>query len=91
LDWFLLLTPDEQEFIHQLVLKSGSLKKLASFYQVSYPTVRLRLDRLIEKIKLIENNKSSNFEARIMQLVVDKKLSFDLAKEIIELYKETDR
>ncbi|EOS7670157.1 DUF2089 family protein, partial [Enterococcus hirae] len=52
MEWFFNLEPEEQVFIKKFLLASGSLKQLAKEYEVSYPTVRLRLDRLIEKIKL---------------------------------------
>ncbi|MCG9844036.1 DUF2089 domain-containing protein, partial [Staphylococcus argenteus] len=38
------------------MLSSGSLKQLSEEYRVSYPTIRLRLDRLIEKIKINESD-----------------------------------
>ena len=41
-------------FIKKFVLASGSLKEVAGIYGVTYPTVRLRLDRLIQKIRLGE-------------------------------------
>ena len=46
------LEDEEQEFIKQFIFASGSLKELVRYYGVSYPTVRLRIDRLIEKIAL---------------------------------------
>ena len=45
------LSPEDQEFVVQFVLASGSLKKIAEVYGVSYPTVRSRLDRLIERLQ----------------------------------------
>jgi hypothetical protein len=48
------LSPEEQEFIFQFVLTSGSLKEMASLLKVSYPTVRNRLDEIIEKLKSSE-------------------------------------
>ena len=51
-NWILSLDNEDIEFIKNFILKSGSLKEIAKLYEVSYPTVRLRLDRLIEKIKL---------------------------------------
>jgi hypothetical protein len=44
------LKPDEQNFILQFVKFSGSLKDMAKHLQLSYPTVRNRLDDLISKI-----------------------------------------
>jgi hypothetical protein len=48
------LPQEDQEFIVKLVKASGSLKDMAREYGVSYPTVRNRLDDLIEKIKTTE-------------------------------------
>jgi len=45
------LDAEEQRFVELLVLSSGSLKELAKLLGVSYPTVRNRLDRLIEWLK----------------------------------------
>ena len=44
--------PEDIAFLKNFVLKSGSLKEIARLYGVSYPTVRLRLDKLIQKIEL---------------------------------------
>ena len=48
------LTPEDQAFLLRLVKCSGSLKDLAKAYSVSYPTVRNRLDALIDRIKALE-------------------------------------
>ena len=45
---------EDQDFILKLIQASGSLKELAGIYGISYPTVRNRLDSLIEKITLIK-------------------------------------
>ena len=47
--WLSELDVEDIHFIKKFVLSSGSLKEIAEIYQVSYPTVRLRLDRLIQK------------------------------------------
>ncbi|MXN91559.1 DUF2089 family protein [Flavobacterium sp. Sd200] len=47
------LPQEEQEFILQFFLTSGSLKEMASQLGISYPTVRNRLDDLIAKLKTI--------------------------------------
>ncbi|MCI1986073.1 MAG: DUF2089 domain-containing protein [Lactobacillus sp.] len=88
MDWFLELAPEDQEFIKQFLLASGSLKQLAKVYDVSYPTVRTRVDRLIEKIKVLAQTGGSSFEAKVMQMVVDDKLPLASAKEIIRSYQE---
>lgn len=49
----LRLTPEEQNFILQFFMASGSLKQMAAQMGNSYPTVRNRLDDIIEKVKLL--------------------------------------
>ena len=44
--WLAKLSDEDVSFIKRFVLASGSLKDLAKAYDISYPTVRLRLDRL---------------------------------------------
>ncbi|QEE49494.1 DUF2089 domain-containing protein [Flavobacterium alkalisoli] len=51
----LRLSQEEQDFILQFFLTSGSLKEMASQMGISYPTVRNRLDDLISKIKQLQN------------------------------------
>lgn len=51
----LLLSAEEQQFIHDFVLCSGSLKEIAARMELSYPTVRNRLDEIIHKLKSFES------------------------------------
>ena len=89
MEWFFNLEPEEQVFIKKFLLASGSLKQLAKEYEFSYPTVRLRLDRLIEKIKLFDGKQEDSFEVSMMQLVINEKISLDVAKEIIKKHRES--
>lgn len=50
----LQLSAEEQYFIIQFLLSSGSLKEMASQMGNSYPTVRNKLDDLIEKVKQLQ-------------------------------------
>jgi hypothetical protein len=50
----LLLSSEEQDFILSFVKFSGSLKELANRLQLSYPTVRNRLNEIITKIESYE-------------------------------------
>lgn len=52
--------PGDRSLILNLVKSSGNLKDLARLYGVSYPTVRNRLDALIEKIGAIEAGTAQN-------------------------------
>ncbi|OHB60193.1 MAG: hypothetical protein A2167_05980 [Planctomycetes bacterium RBG_13_46_10] len=51
----LRLSVDDQEFILQFVKCSGSLKEIARRLKLSYPTVRNRIDDIINQIKSLEN------------------------------------
>jgi len=51
----LSLSEEEQNFILEFFLSSGSLKEMAQKMGNSYPTVRNKLDDLIEKIKNSQN------------------------------------
>jgi len=49
-----LLGRDDQEFVLQFMKASGSLKEMSKLLKLSYPTVRNRLDEIIENIKRIQ-------------------------------------
>ena len=54
---FLLLPAAEQQFILEFVLCSGSLKEMAARQGLSYPTVRNRLDEIIEHLNTLQHEK----------------------------------
>lgn len=86
--WLLALEEEDVAFLKNIVLKSGSLKDIAKMYEVSYPTVRLRLDKLIQKIQLNDKQDNEPFGAFIKGLAVDNKIDLETAKLIIKKYKE---
>jgi len=47
------LSASDQEFITKFISCSGSLKEMASRLGVSYPTVRNRLDEIIDRMKTL--------------------------------------
>ena len=49
------LDDEDQAFVLNFLQSSGSLKELARRYGVSYPTVRNRIDALIEKLSRLES------------------------------------
>jgi hypothetical protein len=49
------LNPDDQAFVLEFMKASGSLKELARLHGLSYPTIRNRLDEIIERVKQAEN------------------------------------
>ena len=88
-DWMTGLEEEDVSFIKKFILASGSLKEVAAQYGVTYPTVRLRLDRLIQKIRIGEDTAADPYLATIKRLVVNDKLDFDTAKLLIAEYKRT--
>lgn len=52
--WTDSLDDEELAFVRHFVMASGSLKELATRYGVSYPTVRSRMDRLIQKMEIFD-------------------------------------
>ena len=87
--WMAELENEDLAFVKKFILSSGSLKEVASVYGVSYPTVRLRLDRLIQKIKLSETAEADPYVSLVKRLAVDDKLDFDTAKILITEYRKT--
>ena len=86
--WMADLEDEDLAFIKKFILSSGSLKEVASLYGVSYPTVRLRLDRLIQKIRLTETAEADPYVSLVKRLAVDDKLDFDTAKILITEYRK---
>ena len=87
-EWLASLDEEDVSFIKKFVLASGSLKEIAGIYGVTYPTVRLRLDRLIQKIELGEREDEEPYIALIKRMAVNDKLDFDTAKILINEYKK---
>jgi len=59
------LSTDDQGFIIEFIKASGSLKEMARLLGLSYPTVRNRLDEIIERIKLAEESKKDDKEEKL--------------------------
>ncbi|SEW10714.1 DUF2089 family protein [[Clostridium] fimetarium] len=87
-DWMKNLEDEDVVFIKSFVMASGSLKEIAKQYEVSYPTVRIRLDSLIQKIQLSEQTENEPYIAIIKRLAVSDKIDFDTAKVLISEYKK---
>lgn len=88
-DWMVNLEDEDVVFIKKFVLASGSLKEVANEYGVTYPTVRLRLDKIIQKIRIEEKVDEDPYIGIIKRLAVDEKVDFDTAKILINEYRKT--
>ncbi|GAE01178.1 hypothetical protein CBO05C_0868 [Clostridium botulinum B str. Osaka05] len=87
-NWLSSLDYEDIEFIKKFILTSGSLKEIAKLYEVSYPTVRLRLDKLIQKVEINDKKLNEPFISFIKELSLDEKIDLDTAKLIINEYKK---
>src|SRR5271170_2655975 len=87
--WIELLEEEDLAFLKRFVLASGSLKELAQAYAISYPTVRLRLDRLIAKIEIFDSQRSmSDFERTLRGLHVDGKIDLATLKTLLAAHRK---
>ena len=84
-----MLNDEDLAFVRRFVLGSGSLKAIAAEYGVSYPTVRLRLDRLIAKITILESREiTSEFERVARARHADGRIDLATLKELIAAYRK---
>ena len=90
-DWLAGLEDEDLVFIKKFILASGSLKEMAQQYGVTYPTVRLRLDRLIQKIQIGEQAGADPYVSLVKRLAVNDKLDFDTAKLLISEYRKAKK
>ena len=90
--WIDYLSDEDLAFIKRLVLASGSLKEVAAGYGISYPTVRLRLDRLIAKITITDSKEiQSEFERVLRTQHAEGRFDADTLKKLLTAYRsETD-
>ncbi len=90
--WLRELSDEDRNFIKRFVIASGSLKALAEQYKVSYPTLRTRLDRLIYKIKSLDDSEGKGpLRIKLRSLAADGMISTAVAKEILTAYEKERR
>jgi hypothetical protein len=85
--WLADLSSEDLEFVRRFVLASGSLKALAQEYRVSYPTIRLRLDRVIERVRTSDTLQDVDpMSRKIRVLVADGSLDPAIGRQLLETY-----
>ena len=90
--WLDSLEDEDINFLKRFLLASGSLKELAEGYKVSYPTVRLRLDRLIQKVHVYDDaNAGDAHERRMRALAADGKIDTATLKALLSSYRKTQK
>jgi len=87
--WIESLGDEDLAFLKRFVLASGSLKALAEAYDVSYPTIRLRLDRLIEKVKILDSQPAaSEFERQLRLLFAEGRIDMETMRRLLDAYRQ---
>ena len=88
--WTDHLDTEDLAFVKRFILVSGSLKALAKTYDISYPTVRLRLDRLIQKVKVIDEQQSADaFERTARLLFADGRIDAESLLALLAAHRQT--
>jgi hypothetical protein len=83
------LPREDLDLIAELVLKSGSLKDLAAAYGVSYPTIRGRLDRVIERLTaLVQGQKPDPLSELLARLVERGEIAPTTARQVREVARQ---
>ena len=83
------LPREDLELVMELVLQSGSLKDLAAAYGVSYPTIRLRLDKVIERLRQArEGRRPDPLNELLAQLVERSELAPAAARAIRDVARQ---
>jgi hypothetical protein len=86
--WLERLSEEDLVFLKRFVLAWGSQKDLAAEYGVSYPTVRLRLGRLIEKIRVMDDESiASPFERVARGLFAEGRLDTESLRALLEAHR----
>lgn len=87
--WTDQLSDEDVAFLKRFLLASGTLKELAAEYGVSYPTIRLRLDRLIEKVKVLDEvGQADRFEQKLRAAYADGRFDQATFGELMTAYRQ---
>ena len=87
--WLDSLNDEDLAFLKRFLIFSGSLKDLAKSYEVSYPTVRLRLDRLIQKVEVgdeLNARKAGPFERSVRYLLAEGVIDTPIFKALVKAH-----
>src|SRR5881628_2771411 len=83
------LGDDDLEFVQRLVLASGSLKDLAQAYGVSYPTIRTRLDKLIDRLEArVQGQPPDPMADLLADLIAKGEVAPSAARAVLKLHRE---
>lgn len=86
--WVDALDAEDLAFLKRFILASGSLKETAAQYGISYPTVRLRVDRLIAKIRVLDDDTiTDEFERVLRAAFAEGRLELSTLHWLLDAYR----
>lgn len=86
---FQALEPADQELALELVSCSGSLKELAKRRSVSYPTIRQRLNRLLNRLEAVQSEQPLDPMAEHLADLVERgEVTLGGAKAALRMHRE---
>jgi hypothetical protein len=86
--WLSQMQEEDLQFLKRFLLTSGSLKELADQYGVTYPTIRVRLDRVISHIRALDSQSASDlFEGKVRVLVAEGEISARVGKDLLNAHR----
>jgi hypothetical protein len=82
------LSEEDLSMICTFVLASGSVKDLAESYGVSYPTMRARLDGVIERLRtVVEGRPNDPLNDYLAELIAKGRIAPSDARKLRELHR----
>jgi hypothetical protein len=89
--WVDDLSDEDLGFLKRFLLTSGTLKDLATQYGISYPTVRLRLDRLIQKVRLLDERPHAGpLESKLRALYAEGRLDDEAFAQLLRAQRKEE-
>lgn len=82
------LSPEDRQFIELFVLSGGSLKEVGKILNLSYPTVRNRLDKVIEHLQNLDQARKTLRSKIIAALERGEITSAEAVKQLNQVIRE---
>ncbi|WP_297280753.1 DUF2089 domain-containing protein [uncultured Anaerococcus sp.] len=86
MDNFSRLDKEDKEFIELFLQKRGSIKDVGEEIGISYPTVRNRIDKLVNKLGGTIDKKESRID--ILNMLDNGEITAEQARELLEGLKD---
>jgi len=80
------LALEDQVFVTAFLRSHGSIKEMEQVFGVSYPTIKLRLNRIAGQLQFVETNPSPS-GAEVLERLKDGEISADEAIRALEALK----